>query len=234
VIAEASSREALVQRRAEIARDAEDGLVTAVNELASIDARLAELDRRPEPLDVAGVLAALDEVAPPAAQQIVNEERIALTRRRQEIAPELVAGDEGALTELATIEARIAELDRAEEFERLAAVEIAERERAAAEREAEKKRDAATRKLAKLDAQRNVKLTEVETAMEELVQAIGRYGELELEYGELRKVVNPDAGRWNFMTAISDRLYRHLREVGLHELDFPYGTRGLQPLGKSK
>lgn len=229
-----TSREALIQRRAEIAQDAEDGLVTATDELASIDARLAELDRQPEPLDVAGVLAALDEVAPPAPQQAVNEERLTLARRRQQIAPELVAGDEAAKTELATIEARIAELDKQEEFERLAAVEIADRERAAAEQELAKKRDAATRKLAKIDAQRDARLVEVEAAMEELVQSIGRYGELELEYGELRKVVNPDAGRWNFMNAIADRLYRHLREVGLHELDFPRGTRGLEPLGKSK
>ena len=227
-------REALIRRRSEISQDAEDGLVTAVAELAGIDARIAELDRRPEPLDVAGVFAALDEVAPPKAKQVENEERIALARRRQALAPELLAGDEAAKAELAKVEARLAELDRQAEFETLAAAEVADRARIAAEAEAEKKRAAAARKIKAIDGQRNKKLSAIETAIDDLIYAITDWGDIELTYDDLRKQIDPEANRRRFMGVVADRLWRRLREIGLHELDMPYGTRGLARLGSEE
>lgn len=178
------------------------------------------------------VYAVLDEVAPPDPKDEESAERAALARRKQQISPEVVAGDEAAVAELAEIESRLSELDRQAGLKKLAEAETANRERAAAEAERERQRATWAAECDALEEKQDKELAKVEKALGGLVDAIKAATDLGHELERISRQLDPQSHRGRIRSTIEHRLARRLHEVGMQDIGFVLHNGGLEPLGK--
>ena len=164
---------------------------------------------------------------PPTKEDRLGELQDQLRR----IAPEVRAGDEAALAELARIEALIEAEKRRVEIDALADAEEADRARVAAEQEAERQRAKWAREKAEAESERDAQLVKVEKALAVLVEAIGPALELEQRAGILGQRVDPDYHHPRLLRALELRISRRLWDAGLRDVvDYPLGGRGREPL----
>lgn len=168
-------------------------------------------------------------------QPTEDEQRAALERRRQELAPEALAADTEAVAALEKVEADLAALDRRQQLAQLAATEQADRDRRSAEAEKEAQRQEWRAEQAAAESERDAALATFEKALPKALQAARTAIEANTVGSTLQGKIDPGSalGYRKLSREVESRLLRLVRdELGSFGIkpDSLVGREGMAPL----
>jgi hypothetical protein len=155
---------------------------------------------------------------------------VELEQRRQELAPEALAGDKTASAELERIDQEISDARRRDELRELADLEEAARAQAAELELAEGEREQNAAQKAAVDVEIREVVGLVEQRITALVEAIAELRRLDNESQVLGHRLSSNHRHPRTVNAVRDRLARQLRSVNMQDLDGVLGAAALKPL----